>query len=85
MVWSMNVALIDQYMLKTMRDPESLWTMRKQFASQTATLIFLTYFACLTNRAPNRFHLSRTTGKMHMTEILLGESLKRTLMLKVLG
>jgi transformation/transcription domain-associated protein len=60
-------------MVKTMSNPESLWLMRKQFATQTAALIFLSYFGCLQNRAPNRFHLSRKTGLMYMTEILLGE------------
>ena len=63
----------EQYMIKMMSSPESLWLMRKQFAMQMAAVSFLTYFACLTNRAPPRFHLIRKTGQMHMSEILLGE------------
>ena len=47
--------------------------MRKQFAVQTATAMFLTYVCCLSNRAPSRFHLSRKTGLMYMTEILPGQ------------
>lgn len=63
-----------QYMIKTMETPESLWLMRKQFAMQTATVMFLTYVCCLSNRTPSRFHFSRKTGLMYMTEILPGES-----------
>jgi transformation/transcription domain-associated protein len=62
-----------QYMVKMMSTPESLWLMRKQFAVEMSTLSFLTYFSCLTNRAPPRFHLSRKTGHIYMSEILLGE------------
>lgn len=64
---------IPQYMIKTMQTPDSLWLMRKQFAMQTATVMFLTYVCCLSNRTPSRFHLSRRSGQMYMTEILPGE------------
>jgi transformation/transcription domain-associated protein len=57
-------------MIKTMSSPESLWLMRKQFALQTATVMFLTYVFALSNRAPSRFHFSRSTGLMYMTEML---------------
>jgi hypothetical protein len=46
--------------------------MRKQFAMQTACVSFLTYVCCLSNRTPSRFHFSRKTGLMYMTEILPG-------------
>ena len=59
-------------MIKMMSTPESLWLMRKQFAMEMSAISFLTYFSCLTNRAPARFHLSRKTGRIYMTEILLG-------------
>lgn len=59
-------------MVKMMSTPESLWLMRKQFAMEMSAISFLTYFSCLTNRAPARFHLSRKTGRIYMTEILLG-------------
>ncbi|KAK4687186.1 transformation/transcription domain-associated protein, partial [Tremellales sp. Uapishka_1] len=62
--------VLTNYMIKTMSDAESLWLMRKQFALQTATVMFLTYTCCLSNRTPGRFHLSRKTGLMYMTEIL---------------
>lgn len=56
-----------------MSTPESLWIMRKQFAMQTATVTFLTFFGCLINRTPGRYHFSRKTGQMYMSEVLLGE------------
>ncbi|KAL7422906.1 transcription-associated protein 1 [Cryptotrichosporon argae] len=62
--------VLTNYMVKHMANPESLWLMRKQFASQTALTAFMTYVFCLNNRAPSRFHLSRKTGQMYMTEVL---------------
>jgi len=55
-----------------MKDPESLWLMRKQFAIQSAANMFLTYMCCLHGRAPSRFQFSRKTGGMYMSEILPG-------------
>jgi transformation/transcription domain-associated protein len=62
--------VLTDYMIKNMADSESLWLMRKMFAMQTAATAFLTYVCCLNNRAPSRFHLSRKTGQMYMTEML---------------
>ncbi|KAL1410016.1 transcription-associated protein 1 [Vanrija albida] len=62
--------VLTNYMIKSMADSESLWLMRKQFAMQTAACAFLTYVCCLNNRAPSRFHISRRTGQMYMTEML---------------
>nr|XP_018259603.1 transformation/transcription domain-associated protein [Kwoniella dejecticola CBS 10117]OBR81761.1 transformation/transcription domain-associated protein [Kwoniella dejecticola CBS 10117] len=62
--------IMTNYMIRTMDNPESLWLMRKQFALQTATTMFLTYVCCLSNRTPSRFYISRKTGLMYMTEIL---------------
>lgn len=62
--------VLTNYMIKNMADSEALWLMRKQFAMQTAATAFLTYVCCLNNRAPSRFHISRKTGQMYMTEML---------------
>ncbi|BEJ12109.1 hypothetical protein CspHIS471_0205690 [Cutaneotrichosporon sp. HIS471] len=62
--------VLTNYMIRNMADSESLWLMRKQFAMQTAATAFLTYVCCLNNRAPSRFHISRKTGQMYMTEML---------------
>ena len=59
-----------QYMMKTMNNPAELWRMRKQFATQLAATCFMTYILCLTSRLPSRFHLSRATGQIAMSELL---------------
>ncbi|WVN89695.1 uncharacterized protein L203_104925 [Cryptococcus depauperatus CBS 7841] len=62
--------IITNYMMRTMKGSENLWLMRKQFATQTAATMFLTYVCCLSNRTPSRFYISRKTGLMYMSEIL---------------
>lgn len=64
--------VITQYMIRTMDGPSELWRMRKQFASHTATNAFITYMFCMTSRTPSRFHLSRTTGQMFMSDLVPG-------------
>ena len=68
-----------QYMIRTMDGPSELWRMRKQFALQLASASFMTYVLCLTSRIPSRFHLSRTTGQMAMSELLPGTPLSAAL------
>jgi transformation/transcription domain-associated protein len=59
-------------MIRTMESPSELWRMRKQFALQTASSSFMTYVLCLSSRHPSRFHVSRATGQIAMTELLPG-------------
>lgn len=49
--------------------------MRKEFALQLASTSFMTYLICLGSRSPNRFHWSRATGQIAMSEILPSTSL----------
>jgi transformation/transcription domain-associated protein len=69
--------LLLQYMIRTMEGPSELWRMRKQFALQIASTSFMTYVFCLTSRIPSRFHLSRATGQIAMSELLPGTNLLR--------
>jgi len=62
-----------------MDDPSELWKIRKQFALQLAACSFMTYVFCLSSRHPTRFHISRTTGQIAMTELLPGASESRQL------
>jgi transformation/transcription domain-associated protein len=57
-----------------MDDPSELWKIRKQFALQLAACSFMTYVFCLSSRHPTRFHISRSTGQIAMTELLPGMS-----------
>jgi transformation/transcription domain-associated protein len=62
-----------QYMLRAMEGPGELWRMRKQFALQIAGTSFMTHVVCLTSRLPARFHISRRTGQIYMSELLPGK------------
>jgi len=64
--------ILTRYMIRTMEGPSELWRMRKQFALQIASTSFMTYVFCLTSRLPSRFHLSRATGQIAMSELLPG-------------
>jgi transformation/transcription domain-associated protein len=57
-------------MIRTMDGPAELWRMRKQFALQVASTAFMTFMLCLSSRLPSRFHISRSTGQMYMSELL---------------
>lgn len=61
---------LSSYMVKTMATPSDLWSMRKQFGLQISSATFMTYIMCLSARYPSRFHLSRKTGLIHVSEML---------------
>jgi transformation/transcription domain-associated protein len=62
-----------QYMLNVMGSPADLWMMRMQFALQIAATSFMTYVFChLMNRSPARFHVSRSTDRIAMSELFPG-------------
>ncbi|TFK56003.1 FAT-domain-containing protein [Heliocybe sulcata] len=61
-----------RYMLRSMAGPSDFWRMRKQFTMQIASTSFMTYVLCLTSRLPSRFHVSRNTGLIAMSELLPG-------------
>ncbi|KAI0352960.1 atypical/PIKK/TRRAP protein kinase [Trametes cingulata] len=64
--------VLTRYMIKTMDGPSELWRMRKEFALQLASVSFMTYLLCLSSRLPSRFHWSRSTGQIAMSEMLPG-------------
>ncbi|KAI0832419.1 atypical/PIKK/TRRAP protein kinase [Trametes gibbosa] len=64
--------ILSRYMIRTMNGPSELWRMRKEFALQLASVSFMTYLLCLGSRLPSRFHWSRSTGQIAMSEILPG-------------
>ncbi|PCH41022.1 hypothetical protein WOLCODRAFT_151061 [Wolfiporia cocos MD-104 SS10] len=64
--------VLTRFMVRTMDGPCDLWRMRKQFALQLAATSFMTYILCLSSRIPSRFHLSRSTGQIAMSELLPG-------------
>ncbi|TDL29737.1 hypothetical protein BD410DRAFT_736870 [Rickenella mellea] len=64
--------VLSRYMARTMDGPAELWRMRKHFTVQLASVSFMTYVLCITSRHPARFHISRMTGQIHMSELLPG-------------
>ncbi|THH03836.1 hypothetical protein EW145_g5969 [Phellinidium pouzarii] len=64
--------VLSRYMTRTMCGPQELWRMRKAFTLQLAAVSFMTYAVCITSRQPARFHVSRATGQIFMSEILPG-------------
>ncbi|KAH8118563.1 FAT-domain-containing protein [Phellopilus nigrolimitatus] len=66
--------VLSRYMTRTMCSPQELWRMRKAFTLQLAAVSFMTYIVCITSRQPPRFHISRATGQIYMSEILPGVS-----------
>ncbi|KAF5387961.1 hypothetical protein D9615_000446 [Tricholomella constricta] len=66
--------LITKYMVSTMANTSELWRMRKQFTLQVASSAFMTYTLYLSSRHPHRFHVSRSTGLIAMSELLPGVS-----------
>ncbi|QRV73100.1 histone acetyltransferase SAGA, TRRAP/TRA1 component, PI-3 kinase superfamily TRA1 protein [Ceratobasidium sp. AG-Ba] len=62
--------VLSNYMSRCMRGPMELWTMRKLFALQTAATSFMSFFFSANGRLPQRFHLSRSTGRMYMSDLL---------------
>ncbi|KAI0698576.1 hypothetical protein BC835DRAFT_1541792 [Cytidiella melzeri] len=65
--------VLTQYMIRIMSGPSELWRMRKQFALQIAATSFLTYAFSIGSRTPSRFHVSRATGQIAMSEVLPGQ------------
>ncbi|KAH9951586.1 hypothetical protein B0H21DRAFT_818036 [Amylocystis lapponica] len=66
--------IITRYMIRTMSGPSELWRIRKQFALHIAATSFTSFVFCLQSRSPSRFHLSRATGQVAMSELLPGLS-----------
>lgn len=57
-------------MIKSMASPSDLWHIRKQMTLQMASFIFLTYVMSMGARVPSRIHISRSTGKIHTSDML---------------
>ncbi|KAH9045426.1 hypothetical protein EDB85DRAFT_2130014 [Lactarius pseudohatsudake] len=72
--------ILTNYMTRTMETPSDLWRMRKQFTLQLAAACFMTHAFFLTSRLPNRFHISRRTGLIAMSELLPGMGIPAALL-----
>lgn len=64
MIWQ------QQYMIKSMSSPSDLWHIRKQMTLQMSSFIFMTYIMSIGARMPSRILISRSTGKIHTSDML---------------
>jgi transformation/transcription domain-associated protein len=53
-----------------MATSSELYMLRKQFALQTAAASFVTYCLFISNRLPNRIHISRSSGQVAMSDVV---------------
>ncbi|ODV87142.1 hypothetical protein CANARDRAFT_26566 [[Candida] arabinofermentans NRRL YB-2248] len=49
---------------------EDFWLFRKQFSSQYAAFIFMTYMLCINARQPQKIHINQGSGKIWTSEML---------------
>lgn len=49
---------------------EDFWLFRKQFTSQYASFIFVTYMMCVNTRQPQKIHVNRNSGNVWTSDML---------------
>jgi transformation/transcription domain-associated protein len=59
-----------QYLIKSMASPNDLWQLRKHMTTSMAAFIFMTYTLSMADRRPSRIHISRSTGKLHTSDMV---------------
>lgn len=59
-------------MSRSMDNANALWLLRKQFTTQMAAVTFMTYVMNCITRTPSRFHISRSTGQVYMSDFVPG-------------
>ncbi|GAA5864979.1 hypothetical protein JCM8547_004259 [Rhodosporidiobolus lusitaniae] len=62
--------VLKKYLLKSMASPNDLWHLRKHMTTSMAAFIFMTYTLSMADRRPSRIHFSRSTGKMHTSDMV---------------
>ncbi|GJE84852.1 phosphatidylinositol kinase family protein [Phanerochaete sordida] len=64
--------VISRYFRRAINGPTELWRFRKEFTQQIAATCFLTFVLALSSRTPARFHISRASGQVALSEVLPG-------------
>ncbi|KAJ3037893.1 hypothetical protein HDV00_001237 [Rhizophlyctis rosea] len=62
--------ILTKYMLRTLQSYADLWIMRKQFTQSMAAATFMTYVLSIGGRQPHKFHISRATGNVWLSDLL---------------
>ena len=61
-------------MSRSMPTANALWLLRKQFTTQMAAVTFMSYVLNCITRTPSRYHISRSTGLVYMSDFVPGDS-----------
>ncbi|CBQ69344.1 related to TRA1-component of the Ada-Spt transcriptional regulatory complex [Sporisorium reilianum SRZ2] len=62
--------VLSRYLTRSMASASELYMLRKQFTLQTAASSFVTYCLFVSNRLPNRIHISRASGQVAMSDVV---------------
>ncbi|SNX86514.1 related to TRA1 - component of the Ada-Spt transcriptional regulatory complex [Melanopsichium pennsylvanicum] len=62
--------VLSRYLIRSMPSPSDLYMLRKQFTIQKAASSFVTYCLFVSNRLPNRIHISRSSGQVSMSDVV---------------
>ncbi|GAC95952.1 phosphatidylinositol kinase [Pseudozyma hubeiensis SY62] len=62
--------VLTRYLTRSTPTPSDLYMLRKQFTLQTAASSFVTYCLFVSNRLPNRIHISRSSGSIAMSDVV---------------
>lgn len=59
-----------QFMTRTMSTATDLWLARKQTTLDWGAFTFMSYILFMSLRSPAKIHLTRSNGRVHMSETL---------------
>ncbi|GAA6061309.1 hypothetical protein JCM10212_005423 [Sporobolomyces blumeae] len=62
--------ILQKYLTRAMVSPSDLWHLRKRMTTSMAAFIFASYVMSMGGRTPARIVFSRSTGKLHTSEML---------------
>lgn len=62
--------VIKNYFVENYPQFEDFWLFRKQFTSQYASFIFITYMMCINTRQPQKIHVNRNSGNVWTSDML---------------
>ncbi|KAG8901590.1 hypothetical protein FRB99_005203 [Tulasnella sp. 403] len=64
--------ILSTYMSRSMANANALWLLRKQFTTQMAAVTLMSYVLNCITRTPSRYHISRSTGQIYMSDFVPG-------------
>lgn len=62
--------ILKNYFTSLFSQFEEFWLFRKQFASQYAGFVFMTYMMTINNRSPHKIHVDKNSGNIFTLEML---------------